>query len=447
MSAIFPLKLKMSPCVVCSLAALWLGVSMTTTAVTRSTLIYDTEQCCNGLPVEPGEMCCDETIPVTMTSSLHDACCLHPDERGGTTFQSSRHYCDPDTGNVVEIPSLSGLSFPNAIDTFNNLPLSLSSFSSSSSFPSSSSSSSSHQSPDSFHMLCQGGSDVTGHAISRWRGESVGCCGMEAYFASEKTCCEGILFDMPAEEGVCCYDRAYRRGDPSNPCMARCGGSVFDTQVQLCCRGTIHPVTSFSDVCCGGDRISSDTHLCCAGVPMPRQRAYGCCRRTTPTPFLRHYMSCRRGGVRRKVRGQFRSRDVCGALPTWSAHWPAPSLLDVNNSALHVEGQVSHIHRNSQDSLRLTLNLVRFIQSPSSDGHAPCTDSQTLHLLVSLSHATGKGKKCRGRQLQRYLRHRVLHVFFPLDAFSCSSGGEPVVSVPTRSGKHLILLSSSSSED
>ncbi|KAL8617969.1 hypothetical protein ACOMHN_058053 [Nucella lapillus] len=395
----------------------------------RSTLIYDTEECCNGSPVGPNEICCDDIVPVTLTSPDHNSCCIGPDSLEGVTFSSRQHYCDFRTGIVAELPSRRRTR--NRLSVIQD--------------PASSSEDSSLDDSPSFQRLCRSGTDVRPSEGLRWLGEVVGCCGREAYFASRHTCCAGVLHDSPSEDTLCCFDTAYRRGDSGNPCLGQCGGLEFNSENQLCCQGIIHPSTSSHDYCCGGEKISSDTKLCCGGAALPTgDSPYGCCRDSVP--YVRRYMRCEGSGqVTREARGRFQSSALCLRLPAWGRHWPTVRLHDGRAQLPQIEGRVTHVRKSQQGKVHVTLNPIQLIQSTASGGHASvnstCLESRTLRLNVNLGAASCK-RRCRGRPLRQYLRHNVLHVYFPLNDLSCDDPLVAVMNVSVESRKHLILFSS-----
>lgn len=201
--------------------------------VSLSTLIGADEECCNGLPVRQGQICCDWILPVNVTSPSHDSCCLDVEKATWTTFSRSLAFCDTETGMVRPIPSIfSLLTIPKFIPhdvsllgpdsgdssvVFDNAPSPSESSSSleeleapasphdesigltSTSAPFFSSPSHLSLRLSSARGLCRPGPDDKKFANSR---ETHKCCGRQRYYASQQTCCVTTLYDIPTEEGV-----------------------------------------------------------------------------------------------------------------------------------------------------------------------------------------------------------------------------------------------------
>ena len=192
-------------------------------SVPESRLIKREEECCNGRPVGPNEMCCSDVTSVPLASPTHDSCCLQADTLRGVTYDSRRQYCDRNTGRVRRLrpfPRLRHLSSSSSSSSSSSLPrllprlssfLSRSSFSKSSRRVSSttslllldgSSAESSSSSSSSFDGGCQAGGDESGPAGGRARGREAGeaarCCGSASYVASRQTCCRSVLHDLPS---------------------------------------------------------------------------------------------------------------------------------------------------------------------------------------------------------------------------------------------------------
>lgn len=186
-------------------------------SVPESTLIKREEECCNGRPVGPNEMCCSDVTSVPLASPTHDSCCLQADTLRGVTYDSSRQYCDRNTGRVRRLRpfprlrhlSSSSSSLPRLLPRLPSF-LSRSSFSKSSQRVSSTaslllldgSSAESSSLSSRFDGGCQAGGDDSGPAGGRARGREVGeaarCCGSVSYVASRQTCCRSILHDLPS---------------------------------------------------------------------------------------------------------------------------------------------------------------------------------------------------------------------------------------------------------
>ena len=191
-------------------------------SVPESRLIKREEECCNGRPVGPNEMCCSDVTSVPLASPTYDSCCLQADTLRGVTYDSRRQYCDRNTGRVRRLrpfprlrhlsssSSSSSSSLPRLLPRLSSF-LSRSSFSKSSRRVSSttslllldgSSAESSSSSSSSFDGGCQAGGDESGPAGGRARGREAGeaarCCGSASYVASRQTCCRSVLHDLPS---------------------------------------------------------------------------------------------------------------------------------------------------------------------------------------------------------------------------------------------------------
>ncbi|KAK7100189.1 uncharacterized protein [Littorina saxatilis] len=405
----------------------------------ESTLMRQDEECCNGRPTGVGHICCAGDIAVPVASSNHDACCINPSHTRGITFDSTRFYCSPRTGQIQRLP----FSKPQPSNALNTFPES-----------SSSSSSSLSSLVSSFHRWCEAGLDENRSDGPRWEGERVLCCGGVSYFASRQICCSRRLHDLPTEDAQCCYDQAFQKEDPSNPCLGRCGpNTTYDSHRELCCDGVVHQVSSIHDVCCGRNKISSETHVCCAEgtVALPRDGPHRCCREAMP--YVKRYMRCNRqgrrgkgrgrrrgrrmtGGLRRKRGAQFQTSTFCRrSLPEWGSDWPSPRLM---GGAFQIEGSVTKVKKN-QTHIRLTLTPFRVIRQGTLHRHdnanIPCLQSEELQVIASLE-TTSNRRKCRGRQLRRYLRGSTLTVFSPLTSVVCNDSS---ILVPSSSPEFLVL--------
>lgn len=243
--------------------------------------------CCNGVAMEEGYLCCTTTFADTATKKLgpsHTQCCVSTDTKDVQTFDPKVEVCDTKTGRVQPLPkvpsrllspiqsrtktSSSGKdrkrdrpaarappSLPAPVDS--ERPLATDKNAPPFRYP--------RLPPKNFFVK-----DCLENGNEKEDGEDLQCCGSVPYRSSQKTCCKGILHDIPAKDSVCCYETAYRKNDSRNECLKLCGGKPFNTETQACCGGRVRRVKSGVDKCCGDVLINTEKERCCGGMAIDK---------------------------------------------------------------------------------------------------------------------------------------------------------------------------------
>lgn len=225
--------------------------------------------CCNGVPMEQGELCCWTSLAekaVRKRRPSDTKCCVHPVTNAIKTYDPKVKVCYQN-GEVSNLPGLGS--------------------SSESHVPPAKEENSTHAKyprplpPNFYSKACLKDKGQTED------GEELECCGTIAYRPSQKTCCREILYSITSKESVCCYDTAYHKNNTSNPCMRKCGGKLFNSETQMCCGGKVRDTKTDKDECCGNTLINPDRAHCCAGMSINKYVKFTfSCVMQSPTPNL-----------------------------------------------------------------------------------------------------------------------------------------------------------------
>ena len=239
--------------------------------------------CCNGVPMEEGYLCCTTTFADTATKKRepsHTKCCVSTGTKDVQTFDPKVEVCDPKTGRVRPLPKVPSGSLPrvpsrtrppsSGKDRKRNRPAARPQPSLPAPVHTKTSPAKEKNAPPfryprpppkNFFVK-----DCLENGNEKEDGEDLQCCGSVRYRRSQKTCCKGILHDIPAKDSVCCYETAYRRNDSTNQCLSRCEGKPFNTETQVCCGGRVRRIKSDVDECCGDVLINTEKERCCGGM-------------------------------------------------------------------------------------------------------------------------------------------------------------------------------------